>query len=468
MAAMAPAMPPPRSLDQTKRPDEDDATQEPRLLPSLRALYSKEEGILIQPARILDPGTIRLGRGVPVREICLANDGQASREHAAISVQPGQPPRVRDLCSSNGTFVNGAQLGKDREVPLRDGDLLRVGSTLLLFRLEPDALHGAADEPVKGLLGQSPAMRQLRRELRLVGPSLATVLLLGESGTGKEVTAQALHALSGVKGPMVAVNCAAIPESLAESQLFGHVAGAFTGAKEQPGYFRAAHGGTLFLDEVGELPSVLQPKLLRALEEGTVTPVGSVTPLLCRIRLIAATNRDLGAGGPTPAVRPLRGDLFARLAEIVLKLPPLRERREDILLILREVLGPSAPPLSPKLAEALLLHPWPFNVRELGKVATELRVRGSGQSVLGLDLVAERLRSIPPAEPRPEAPEPQAADESQAARAVPLPDRAGMEALLRQHQGKVSAVAQALQRSRTQTYRLLEQLQLDPENYRRG
>ena len=378
------------SLDQTKRPDDDDEVgAAPRTVPTLRLLFSKEDGVVQAAARPLALGTLRIGRGVPVDEVCLAQDSQASREHAAIVVGAGQPPRLRDLGSSNGTFVNGVRLSaalRPGEVVLRDGDVLRVGGTLFLFREEPAALWSAPDTPSRTLLGQSPAMRRLRRELAVVAPSLATVLLLGESGTGKEVTARALHELSGVKGPLVAVNCAAIPESLAESQLFGHVAGAFTGAKEQPGCFRAAHGGTLFLDEVGELPLTLQPKLLRALEEGAVTPVGSVVPLPCRPRLIAATNRDLETAVSDGKVR---GDLFARLAEIVLRLPPLRERREDILLILREALGPSTPPLTPRLAEALLLHPWPFNVRELHNVIEYAFVIGEGPVLEVADLPPE-------------------------------------------------------------------------------
>src|SRR5262249_34929518 len=142
---------------------------------------------------------------------------------------------------------------------------------------------------------QSAALLLLRREVALLGPSLTTVLLLGDSGTGKEVVARALHEASRLSGPLVAVNCGAIPETLAESQLFGHVAGAFTGAQAQPGWFRSAAGGTLFLDEVGELPLSLQPKLLRALEERAVVPVGSVRPVPCQVRLIAATNRDLAS-----------------------------------------------------------------------------------------------------------------------------------------------------------------------------
>ena len=274
--------------EKTNRPE--DETPPPEPIPTLRLLYSREEGVLLRPPLPLVPGATRMGRAVAATEVNLPADGQASRVHAALVVKPGVPPQLRDLQSSNGTYVNGSRVS---EAELRDGDILRIGNTLMILRYEPP---GLAEAPMRALLGISPHARRLRRELQLVGPSPTMVLLLGESGVGKEVAARALHELSGRRGTLVAVNCAAIPESLAESQLFGHVAGAFTGAKAQPGWFRAAHNGTLFLDEFGELPLSLQPKLLRALEEDAVTPVGSVTPVPCKVRLIAATNRDLLAG----------------------------------------------------------------------------------------------------------------------------------------------------------------------------
>jgi DNA-binding NtrC family response regulator len=457
----------------TNSPEEESPPPEP--IPTLRLLYSREEGVLLRPPLLLAAGETRLGRAVGTGGVNLVDDGQASRVHAALAVRAGALPRLRDLQSSNGTFVNGERIG---EAELRDGDILRIGNTLLILRYEPP---GLADAPLKSLLGVSPQARRLRRELQLVGPSATTVLLLGESGVGKEVAARALHELSGCKGSLVAVNCAAITESLAESQLFGHLAGAFTGAKAQPGWFRAAHNGTLFLDELGELPLGLQPKLLRALEDGAITPVGATTPVPCKVRLIAATNRDLLSGINSGRVR---GDLYARLAEIVLFLPPLRERREDILLMVQHALGAPAPQLSPRLAEALLLHPWPFNVRELFKVAAELRVRGADAKVLGLELIEARLRvlavALGPAETKPEAsaaspaarppttgPVPTVPGESATAQADRPPTRDELAALLSLHGGRVAGVARALCRSRAQIYRWMEQAALDPSSFRR-
>ena len=216
----------------------------------------------------------------------------------------------------------------------------------------------------------------------------ATVLLLADSGCGKEVAARALHALGRPDGPFVAVNCSAIPEGLAESQFFGQVAGAFTGATARPGWFRAAHGGTLFLDEIGDLPAPIQPKLLRVLEERAVIPVGATAPIPVDVRVVAATHRDLVAD---LARVHLRGDLYARLAQLVIRLRPLRERREDVLALLAHALG-APPAITPRLAEALLRYAWPFNVRELRAVAQELQLRGAGAAgPLDLPLVAERL-----------------------------------------------------------------------------
>jgi transcriptional regulator with PAS, ATPase and Fis domain len=290
------------------------------------------------------------------------------------------------------------------------------------------------------------------------------VLLLGESGAGKEVAARALHRLSGRSGPFVPVNCGALSESLAESLLFGHVAGAFTGARAQPGFFRAAQGGTLFLDEIGELPPALQPKLLRALEERAVVPVGATAAVPCDVRLLAATNRDL-----QQAVRhkEFRGDLYARLAEIVLGVPPLRERREDVLMLLLCAYGPPAPLLTSRLVDALLRYAWPFNVREVFKLATQLRVCGA-EPPLDLDLVADRLGEVAGAEEGQED-EADVGTETRTGEPgrAPPPDREQLISLLLQHKGVVSQAAQAIGWSRRQVHRWIAQHGIDLRTLRR-
>jgi DNA-binding NtrC family response regulator len=218
-----------------------------------------------------------------------------------------------------------------------------------------------------GFVCESPAMRRVVETAAVVAPSNAPVLIMGASGSGKEVVAQLIHQWSPrAKGPLVAANCAGLPESLIESELFGHTKGAFTGASEpRQGFFRAADGGTLFLDEIGELPLHLQPKLLRALESGRITPVGSDTPVPVDARLVAATNRDLeqavGEGR-------FRDDLYYRLNVIELVVPPLDERPEDVLPLARRFAGEFAGGpvrLSPQAIQCLLTHRWSGNVREL-------------------------------------------------------------------------------------------------------
>lgn len=230
----------------------------------------------------------------------------------------------------------------------------------------------AADEKTfpdlpDGFVCESPAIRRVMETVAVVAPSDAAVLITGESGSGKEIVARLIHQWSPrCEGPLVAANCAGLPESLIESELFGHTKGAFTGASEaRQGFFRTAHRGTLFLDEIGELPMHLQPKLLRALESGVITPVGSDSPIEVDARLVAATNRDLqeaiGEGR-------FRDDLYYRINVIELNVPSLRERREDVLPLARQfAVEFSGTPvhLSPQATHCLLAHTWSGNVREL-------------------------------------------------------------------------------------------------------
>ena len=420
---------------------------------TLRVLYAEPHGVALSPGKVLDEGTLVLGRASRDPELAaLAADPSVSRSHATLLVATDPPAiEVADGGSRNGTFVNGARVSRCR---LADGDVIRLGSSILLYRLQPP---GIEDAVIEAIAGRSPAIRRVRGLIKRVAPTDATVLLLGESGVGKGLAARALDDLSGREGPFVSVNSSAIPDGLAESQLFGHVAGAFTGAhRDHPGFFRAAHGGTLFLDEIGELPLPIQAKLLSVVEEGAVTPLGSARPLTCDVRLITATNVDLA---DAVARKAFRGDLYARLSELTLSLPPLRERREDVLGLLVAALGEPPPPLAPDLAEALLLYAWPYNVREVLKVATELKVLGAGKPRLELALVAHRLRTAAP------MPAPAARDEAPEER-TPIPSRDELVRLLREKAGVISEIASAAGRSRKQIYRWLEQYGLDADQYR--
>ncbi len=246
--------------------------------------------------------------------------------------------------------------------------------------------------PDRSLLGESASMQALRTQVAKIGPAVSNALITGESGTGKELVARAIHAASPRHGqPFVPINCGAIPEALLESQLFGHVKGAFTSAVQgSPGLFATADRGTVFLDEIGEMPLHLQVKLLRVIEEKEVWPVGSTKPVLVDIRIIASTNRDLAK--EVEAGR-FRCDLFYRLNVVHIALPPLREHREDIPLLadhfIREFnlkLGRQVRGIDPDALRALMAYPWKGNVRELEHVIESAMILSEGEVLTVGDL----------------------------------------------------------------------------------
>jgi two-component system, NtrC family, response regulator len=245
---------------------------------------------------------------------------------------------------------------------------------------------------LEGIIGVSDPMRALCRSIEKVAPTSATVLLLGDSGTGKELLARALHRLSGRSHkPFVAINCAAIPDTLLESELFGYEKGAFTGAaKLTPGKLESAHGGTVFLDEIGEMPASLQAKLLRVVQERTVERIGGRTPIPLDLRIVCATNRNLDQLIGTGT---FRDDLYYRISEITVRVPPLRERQGDSLLLaqflLQEMAERFARPtrgLSPDAIRAIQAHRWPGNVRELENRIKGAVIMAEGAVVTAADL----------------------------------------------------------------------------------
>lgn len=438
---------------------------------TVQLVYERPKGIVDVVSYPVSDGWTNIGRALKEKtDISLPNDKRVSRLHAKIQYcKRTWMARISDENSRNGTFVNGQSVN---EAALFDGDVIRIGDSFFVFRFQP---HNVEDFDVPTIVGVCPGIRKARSNIGLIGPTEATVLLMGETGTGKELVARALHSVSGRNGPFVAVNCSAIPESLAESQLFGHLAGAFTGAQtEQPGFFRSAHGGTLFLDELGELSAAIQPKLLRALDEHAVVPVGTSEPISCDVRVISATDSDLPR---QVSVKDFRGSLYARLSEISINIPPLRDRREDILLLIQHRLGPSATKMTPKLAEALLLYSWPYNVREILEVATELKIRGAGKDTLDLSLVGHRLEekqegqvSFNPLAVRPVLPsQPQDVAVNGPDETEPIlltPSRETLEDLLREYKGNISAISRESGRSRRQVKRWIEQYELNIDDYR--
>lgn len=426
--------------------------------PSLLRLHEPGAGILEAPPHRLSAGHHPAGRSIEEGEGVTLDDPRASRHHATFHVSSRTARvRVSDEGSRNGTWVNGERV---EEAWLEDGDVIRCADSHLLFRLQPASDEDAA---IEGLLGRAPTIRALRATLDRVASHEVVVLVTGESGTGKEVVARAIHRLSGRDGAFVAINCAAIPEQLAESQLFGHRAGAFTGAnRDHEGMFRAAQGGTVFLDEIGDLPLVLQPKLLRALEDRTVVPVGATEAVAFDARVVAATNVTLGTAIDDGE---FRGDLYARIAEFELALPPLRERREDVLLLLADAFDDAGlPPLDPELVALLLNHDWPYNVRELRAVGRELIVRGSDKEQLTADMVRHRLAVAADAEDEDVEPV-ERSSSSGSSRSAP-PTREELEAILERNKGNVRAIARETGRSRMQVYRWVEQHGFDLDQYR--
>ncbi len=250
----------------------------------------------------------------------------------------------------------------------------------------------------EGVVGNSPEMQKVIERLKQVAPTSATVLITGESGTGKELVAKALHVNSPRRNkPFVPLNCAALSENILESELFGHVKGAFTGAeRERKGYFEQANGGTLFLDEVGDIPLSTQVKLLRVLESGEIVKVGTNESVKVNVRLISATNRDLSEA---IAEGKFRQDLYHRIKVVNIKLPPLRSKREDIPLLIEHFLkefatshGKPVQGISPAARKALMAYSWPGNVREL-KNTIESMVVMDLDGTLDVDDLTDEIQS---------------------------------------------------------------------------
>lgn len=333
--------------------------------------------------------------------------------------------------------------------PFDPEELLHVLGTVVRDRLleeENRLLKGmlSCRFTVEDLLGDSPAMREIRELIRVTAPTDATVLLLGESGTGKEMAASALHRGSArAAGPFIGINCAAIPENLLESELFGHEKGAFTGAvRQRIGRFEEANGGTLFLDEIGDMSPQLQSKLLRVLEERRFQRVGGSETIQVNVRLIAATNRDVREA---LASGRLRADLYHRLNVVQIKFPPLRDRPEDIEPLARHFLRQYADALGKRITgfteaalDQLRRYPWPGNVREL-RNAIERAVIVETEPLVRVQSLPASLIEAEPAVGAETASIPGNLEE-----AVAQYERQLIERALRQHRGRINETAAAL------------------------
>jgi transcriptional regulator with AAA-type ATPase domain len=375
-----------------------------------------------------------------------------------------------DLGSTNGSYINGRRIST---TDLRDADVLELGHTIFLLRSAMPTPPGTPDRHEvtpqdaldPGFATVLPHHAVKLAAIARLAASGISLLLLGETGTGKEVLARSLHARSGREGAFVAVNCGALPDSLVESQLFGHVRGAFSGAtRDEPGLVRASHGGTLFLDEIGDLPKSSQAALLRVLQEREVMPVGGTRAVKVDLRVIAATHRplkDLVAKGA------FRADLYGRLAGFVTVLLPLRQRQEDIGLIVGSLLsttvGPRPRAFAPDVGRALFTYRWPLNVRELQQML-------ASSALLATDGVVERSHLPDSITGQAAAQVAIASDPSADRRDLGEVDAQLLDELtaqLKAHRGNVAGAARAMGKAPMQLHRWMKRFGVDPSRFRR-
>ncbi|MGE3542554.1 MAG: sigma 54-interacting transcriptional regulator [Kofleriaceae bacterium] len=381
-------------------------------------------------------------------------DALVSAKHTVLRREP-TGWIIEDAGSRNGTLVNGRTINVAK---LASGDVITLGGTFLVYREGPlDAttapLDATADDPAvaslpAGVQTMSPVLEAMFDKVVKIARGKSSVVILGDTGTGKEQLARAIHSLSGRPGALVAVNCAAVPATLIESELFGHKVGAFSGAtSDREGLVTASHNGTLFLDEIGELPMPAQAALLRVLQDEQVRPLGATASRAVDLRVVAATNVDL------PELvrdKQFRADLWARLAGFIVELPGLHDRREDLGLMIRALLPKyTRKPvvLTPAAAARVFAYGWPLNIRELEKALESATT------------LADHTIDVPEL--------PEAVTETAPG---PLSDddqlRQRLTRLLREHAGNLADVGRAMGKARQQIQRWCKRLGIDPQQFR--
>jgi transcriptional regulator of acetoin/glycerol metabolism len=380
----------------------------------------------------------------PGKSGLLLDDPQASRKHAELELVPeSEAYRIKDLGSRNRTFVDGHRVDSDY---LQPGAVIRIGGSLIVYS---EITLNEGIPPFIPSVGNSLARAHAEAVADVAAPTSLPVLVMGPTGAGKELLARRIHEKSERGGPLVPVNCSVFSRDLLGSELFGHVTGAFSGASaNRSGLFVSANNGTLFLDEIAELPLEMQPALLRVLQEGKVRPIGSDKEVSVDVRLVAATHQRLDQ---LKVKGTFRSDLYARLAGLMIDLPGLASRREEILSLFASFLGPGLPPLTSEAAEALLMYEWPENVRELKHCAERVKLFSKNLDRIDVGVLpAEIQKNLGEA----------ASSEDEA------PTKEQLERLLADHEGNVAQVARALGKHRQQLYRWLRRYDLDPTKYR--
>ena len=441
------------------------ATEERRDIPVLLMVGSAESPSLPANRRLQMIGNgLEIGRRAPDHtrpgiNVALLDDTLVSGHHARVVPQVGGTFDLIDLGSKNGTWVDNARI--ERNVPLRDGALVFLGNHVGIFRLvsalELEAIKNDLVQPFGPVATSSPSMALACDRLRRLAASDGELLIVGETGVGKEVYARAVHQASGRKGRLLAINCAAIPRELVESELFGYRQGAHSTAHQaKPGLIEEAEGGTLFLDEIGEMTPEAQTKLLRFLQDREMTPLGSTRPRRIDVRIVAATNRT--GGGPTgKGPGGLRDDMIGRLGAAPIHLPPLRNRVEDLGALCAHFLRSTPDTRFEQSAfRAMCLHGWPLNVRELEKIVTTAAVLAAGAKPIA-------LRDLPePIARATTAPVTVAGRRSNG----PSPTAGQLEELLKRYDGNVAEVSRDLGKHRAAVWRWIKKFGLGPQNFR--
>jgi MoxR-like ATPase len=423
----------------------------PREPPRARRL-SLVHSVREEPLRFvrLSGERVVIGRAPGAGGFEIAGDLELSRRHVEIKYVPEfDAYRIADLGSKNGTYLNGRRMESDY---VQGGAVIRIGGSILILSELPrgaDRVPGidALTDPERA----DPRVALSRSYAELLAdraaPTDTAVLIQGPTGSGKEVLARRIHERSGRPGDLVTLNCATLSRELIASEMFGHTKGAFSGASEgRKGLFAEADGGTLFLDEIAELPLDQQASLLRAIQEKRIRPVGSDREIAVDVRVVAATHQDLDA---LEARGQFRSDLLGRLAGLRIELRGLIQRREEILIFFAAFLGSHAE-LELEAAEALLLHDWPKNLRELRQAAEAIRVFHGGVQSISVDMLPAAVQRASNADlERPKA-----------------PTKEELEARLTRLRGNVAALAKEMGEHRNQLYRWFEAFAIDPERFR--
>jgi transcriptional regulator of acetoin/glycerol metabolism len=406
-------------------------------------------------------GTLVVGRressqGQPGNSLVLA-DRMVSGQHLAIGPAPEEGTfEITDLSSTNGTVVDGEPV--DSSMKLRDGAIIFVGSHVIVFRvatpLQLSAIQDEMGEPLGPVATINPAFAVVCKRIRKLAEAGQEFLLTGETGAGKEIYANAIHRVSGRKGPFIPVNCAALPRELVESELFGYARGAHSqAAMAKPGIIEQAEGGTLFLDEIGEMAPELQTKLLRFTQDRMLSPIGGVRARHIDTRIIAATSRtagptESGSGG-------LRADLAARLGAEPIRVPPLRDRIEDLGALATYLMGDKEKPFDRAAFQSMCLYGWPGNVRELGKAVVSAEALAVGAERIGFEHLPAAISSVPRLRSSPgrrKYRKPPSAEE--------------LEGLMKRFQGNMMRVARELDRKPALVYRWARRFGLPVAEFR--